>query len=74
MAFSIDVVHGGKTIGRTIIDEGASTCIMSISCWKNMGSPELVISNTLLTSFNGIFFHPHGILPALDIKFLGEMV
>ena len=25
---SIDVIHGGKTIGRSICDEGASTCVI----------------------------------------------
>ena len=42
VALSIDVVHGGKTIGHTFFDEGASTCIMSMSCWKALGSLELV--------------------------------
>ena len=32
VALSIDVVHGGKTIGRTIVDEVSSTSVMSISC------------------------------------------
>ena len=68
VALSIDVVHGGKTIGCTIVDEGASTCIMSMSCWKALGSPDLVPSNTLLTAFDGRYFHPHGILPAFEIK------
>ena len=26
---SIDVIHGGKTIGRSVVDKGASTCVMS---------------------------------------------
>ena len=29
---SIYVVHGEKTIGKMVIDEGASTCLISISC------------------------------------------
>ena len=32
VALSIDVIHGGKTIGRSVVDEGASTCVMSLSC------------------------------------------
>ena len=63
VAFSIDTIHGTKKIVLTVIDEGTSTCVMSISCWKDMGSPELVTSNTLLTSFEGRSFHTHGILP-----------
>jgi len=41
IAFQIQVLIKGKTIHQTFIDEGASTCIMSISCWKAIGSPYL---------------------------------
>ena len=68
VALSIDVVHGGKTIGRVVFDEGASTCVMSLECWKALGSPELVPSTTLLNAFDGRYFRPHGILPAFEIK------
>ena len=64
VALSIDVIHGGKNIGRAIVDEGDSTCVMSLSYWKALGSPELVPSNTLLTTFDGRSFRPHGILLA----------
>ena len=47
---------------------------MSISCWKALGSPKLVPSNTLLTAFDGRYFLPHGILPSYDIKLAGKMV
>ena len=68
VALSIDVIHGGKTIGREVVDEGDSTCITSSSCWKALGSPELVPSNTLFTAFDGRSFHPYGILLAFEIK------
>ena len=71
---SIDVIHGGKTIGRSVVDKGASTCVMSLSCWKDLRSPELVPSNTLLTAFDGRSFHPHGILPTFEIKLAGKVV
>ena len=74
VALSIDVIHGGKTIGREFIDEGTSTCVMSLSCWKALGSPELVPSNTLLTAFNERSFFPHGNLPAFEIKLVGKAV
>ena len=61
VSLSIDVIHGRNTIGRVVVDEGASTCVMSLSCWKALGSPKLVLSNTLLTAFDGRSFHPHGI-------------
>ena len=72
VALSINVIHGEKTIGRAIVDEGASTCIMSLSCWKALESPELVPSNTLLTAFDGRSFCPHGILPGFEIKLIGK--
>ena len=34
VALSIDVIHGGKTIGREVVDEGDSTCVTSLTCWK----------------------------------------
>ena len=74
VALSIDVIHGKKTIGRAVIDEGASTCVMSLSCWKYLGSPELVPSNTLFTTFNGRSFLLQGILPAFEIKLAWKAV
>ena len=74
VALSIDVIHSGKTIGREVVDEGASTCVMSLSCWKALGSPELVPLNTLLTAFEGRSFRPHGILPDFEIKLAGKAV
>ena len=34
VALSIDVIHGGKIIGRAVVDEGASTCVMSCLAGK----------------------------------------
>ena len=47
---------------------------MSLSCWKSLGSPELVPSNTLLTAFNGRSFCLHGILPDFEIKLARKVV
>ena len=74
VALSIDVIHGGKTIGREVVDEGASICVMSFSYWKALGSPEIVPSNTLLTAFDRRSFRPHGILSAFEIKLAGKAV
>jgi len=51
--FLIQVKAVNNTVHRTIIDEGASTCIMSMSCWKNLGSPPLSQSSTMLKAFDG---------------------
>ena len=57
-----------------MVDEGASTCVMSMSCWKALESPYLVPSNTLLTAFDERSFRLHGILPAFKIKLAGKAV
>ena len=59
---------------RAVVDEGASTCVMSLTYWKALISPELVLSNTLLTAFYGRSFHLHGILPDFEIKLAGKAV
>ena len=41
LAFLIQVNYLNHLIHRTIVDEGASTCIMSMNCWKTLGSPPL---------------------------------
>ena len=74
VALLIDVIHGGNTIGRGVSNEGASTCVMSLSCWKALGSPDLVPLNTLLIAFDGRSFHPHGIIPAFEIKLARKAV
>ena len=40
----------------TIIDEGAIASVMSLSCWKGLGSPELFQSATMLIAFDGRSF------------------
>jgi len=44
------VVHG-KKIYHSIVDEEALTYIMSLSCWKAIGSPQLSQSTTTLKAF-----------------------
>jgi hypothetical protein len=60
VAFQIVVAHPTKTftrnIFRTVVDEGASTCVMSLACWKAIGQPKLSPSPTLLTAFDSHSF------------------
>lgn len=58
----------------TVVDEGDSTCIMSISCWKYLGSPTIHQSPTTLKTFDGRCFHPYGIPNDLPIELEGKMV
>jgi hypothetical protein len=74
LAFLIQVKALNKTVHRTIIDEGASTCLMSMSCWKNLGSPPLSKSSTTLKAFDGRSYTPYGILSNLQVELGGKTV
>ena len=74
LEFQIQVVVDNNNIFRTIIDEGASTCIMSITCWKAIGSPALTELHNTLKAFNGTGFKPYGVLPSLSIMLEGKAV
>ena len=74
IAFFIQVVINSKTIHHTVIDEGASTCIMSITCSKATASLTLSQSPNTLEAFDGRDFHPYGILPHLPITLEGKTV
>jgi hypothetical protein len=63
-----------KNICRTIVDEGASTCVMSVTCWKFIESPALNESNNTLKYFNGTRYKPYGVLPTLSIALEGKVV
>ena len=51
-----------------VVDKGAYAFVMAISYWRDLGSPDLVPSTNLLSSFNGRSFHTHNILPYFDIE------
>jgi hypothetical protein len=74
LAFQIQVIVEHKNICRTIIDEGASTCVMSITCWKAISSPTLTKSHNTLKAFNGTGFKPYSVLPLLSIMLEGKVV
>ena len=74
MAFQILVLVKNRPCFRIVIDEGASTCIMSIQCWRSLGSPSLNQSPTILKAFDGHGFHPFGILQDLPIGVEGKIV
>jgi hypothetical protein len=66
VAFHIVVAYTTKTFTRNIfcmvVEEGTSTCMISLACWKAIGQPVLSPSPTLLTAFDGHSFRPHGII------------
>jgi hypothetical protein len=74
LAFQIQVVVSDKNICQTVIDEGASTCVMSFACWKAIGSPPLNESQNTLKAFNGSGFNPYSVLPSFPITLEGKTV
>ena len=74
MDFQIPVIVKNMPVHRTVIDEGASTCIMLIQCWRSLGSPSLNQSPTILKAFDGRGFRPFGILQDLRIEVEGKTV
>jgi hypothetical protein len=74
LAFQIQVIVENKNICQTVIDGGASTCVMYVTCWKSIGSPTLTKSHNTLEDFNGIGFKPYGVLPSLSIMLEGKVV
>jgi hypothetical protein len=72
VSLPIDVVYTKNVIRRTIIDEGASTCVMSLSCWKAIDSLEIAPSRTLLIAFEKLFFRPHRIISSFPIHLGGN--
>jgi hypothetical protein len=74
LAFQIDVVVHNKHIHRMMLDEGESTCVMSLDCWKGLKSPGLNQSPTMLRTFDGRGFRPHGLLQYLAIQLGGKFV
>jgi len=74
MAFQIKSTYQKTNIFRTVIDEGASTCVMSMSCWKAIGSPLSIPSPTLLMTFDGHSHRLHGIILTFPICVGGKVV
>jgi hypothetical protein len=74
VSFHIDVIYAKHIIRRTVIDEGASTCLMSFSCWKPINSPELAPSPTLLTVFDGRSFMSHFLVSSFPFHLGGKTV
>ena len=54
-------------IKSTVIDEGATASVMSLSCWKGLGSPILSKYTNMLNALGGRSFPLHGIIPSLEV-------
>ena len=62
------------TIKHAVVDEGTATYVMSLICWKSLGSLTLSKSSNMLTSFDDHSFHPHDILLAFPVQLGGKTV
>jgi hypothetical protein len=62
------------TIHRCIIDEGASTCIMSKSVWKKLGSPELIPSAITLRAYDGQPSSLEGLFQNVPVELGGKTI
>jgi hypothetical protein len=74
VAFQIHVEYSKYTIKRAVVDEGVATCVMSLVCWKAIGSPTLSKFSTMLTAFDDHSFRPHSILPTFSVQLGGKTV
>ena len=64
----------GRKVHQTVLDEGASTSVLSIACWRAICSPELTKSPTRLKAFDGRGFQPHGLLLGISVDIGGKTV
>jgi hypothetical protein len=73
VSFQIDVIYENR-VKRTFVDEGASKCVMYLSCWKAIDSLEFAPSRTLLTTFGGRSFRPHKIISSFSVQLGGKSI
>jgi hypothetical protein len=66
LELQIIVQYLNKNIFCIVIDEGMTICIMYLSYWKSIGSPQLTTSSTILKYFGGNYFKTHGIITSLS--------
>jgi len=76
VSFHIVLVYTMKSLTQNIfhvvVDEGVSTCMMSLACLKDIGQPKLFLSPMFLTTFEFHSFFPHGIIPSFPMQLEGK--
>jgi hypothetical protein len=72
--FQISVEVNSTNIYQCIVDEGASTSILSSSVWKVLGSLEIFSSSHELLAFDRFPSEYLGVLPQLPISLGGKIV
>jgi hypothetical protein len=74
VTFQISVKIWNITVHRCIIDEGASTCIMSKVVWQKLDSPELVPFSITLRAYDGRPSSPEGLFQNFPIELGGKTI
>ena len=74
MSLLVHVECLNNTIKCIVIDEVVAASVMSLVCWKGLGSPTLSKSRNMLTVFDGRLFRPYDILPSLEVQMGGKTV
>jgi hypothetical protein len=74
VAIQIPVKIRNITVHQCIIDEGASTCIMSKTVWQKLGSPELIPSTITLRSYDGRPSSPEGLFQNVPVELGGKTI
>jgi hypothetical protein len=74
VAIQIPIKIRNITIHRCIIDEGASTCIMSKTVWQKLGSPELLPSAITLRAYDGRPSSPEGLFQNVPVELGGKTI
>jgi hypothetical protein len=62
------------TVHRCIINEGASTCIMSKTVWQKLGSLELIPSAITLRAYDGRPSSPEGLFQNVPVELGGKTI
>jgi hypothetical protein len=62
------------TVHRCIIDEGASTCIMSKTVWQKLGSLELIPSAITLQAYDRRPSSPEGLFQNVPVELGGKTI
>jgi hypothetical protein len=74
IAFQIPVKIWNITVHHCIINEGASTCIISKMVWQKLGSPELIPSAITLQAYKGQPSSPEGLFQNVPIELEGKTI
>ena len=72
--FQVQVTIKNFHIHQCVVDDGASSCIMSFSAWEHIFSPTLVPSNREIQAFDEQLYSPINILRNLPIDLGGKIV